>query len=197
MTDLRLFVAIELPPDVRATLLAAQETLAAQRLAVRWVDPNGTHLTLKFLGGVPADRVDAVVTAMTRSAQGPAPFTLHTTALGAFPGVREPSVVWLGVGGDLAALHMLRDDVESHIAPLGYPTDQRAFNPHLTLGRTANRTSPAERGAIGRAIKGTPAPPTVAWQVDAVVLMRSERLPDRARYTTIVRHGLTHPSALL
>ncbi len=127
MDVLRLFVALELSPDVRAVLATAQSMLAAQHLAVRWVDPDATHLTLKFLGSVPAAKVDEVVAAMTRATTDHAPFMLCTTTLGAFPGMQQPRVVWLGVDGELAALGALHYDVERHITPLGYPSELRSF----------------------------------------------------------------------
>jgi RNA 2',3'-cyclic 3'-phosphodiesterase len=196
MEPLRLFVALELPPPVRQALRDAQAALAAHKLAVRWVDPDGAHLTLKFLGAVPAAEVAAVAAAMREAARDHAPFALQTTSVGAFPNTRNPRVVWLGIDGALHALHTLQADVERLLVPLGYATEQRAFNPHLTLGRAHKNLTDVERAAIGRAIAQA-SPQHAEWIADAVSLMRSERLPDRARYTPVERHVLTPPARLV
>lgn len=196
MEPLRLFVALELPPHVRDALRDAQQALAVYDLAVRWVDPDGAHLTLKFLGAVAADKVEAVAAAMREAATGHAPFELHTTGVGAFPHTRQPRVVWLGIDGAMQQLRTLHQDVERLLAPLGYPTEQRAFNPHLTLGRTRNDAGETDHAAIGRAIAQSSSQ-VERWSVDAVSLMRSERLPVRARYTAVERHALTAHERLL
>ncbi len=182
---LRLFVAIDLPPEVKRLLGELQAQLRQHTDAVRWSDPAGTHLTLKFLGSVPAPRVDAIVAAL-RSAAGPlGSFQLQTGALGVFPNPRRPRVIWLGVGGELQALHQLQSAVEQEIAPLGFPTEERAFSPHLTLGRSPKDPSPAAFAAMRHAVEQTKVLRTVGWQVAEAVLMRSELLPGGARYTPV------------
>ncbi len=197
MEALRLFVALELPPEVRAVLVAGQEGLATQQLSVRWVDPDSAHLTLKFLGSVASVEVDAVTVAMQQAVSGHAPFTLQTTSLGAFPNVRQPRVVWLGFDGALQMLHSLQQDIERWIAPLGYPTEQRPFSPHLTLGRTQKDATTIQRTAIGRAVQQASAPTQATWTVDSVSLMRSTLLPQGPVYTQVARQALTGDRPLL
>jgi 2'-5' RNA ligase len=190
-TALRLFIAVELPPAVRATLLSARQQIERQSpLAVRWVDPEGTHLTLKFLGAVPSTEVAAITGAMEAAARQHHPFTLTTTQLGVFPNRRAPRVVWLGVSGAVEALGALRADVERLVAPLGYPTEQRPFSPHLTLGRTHKDATGAERALIGSVVAQTASPGPVTWQVGEIALMRSELGRHGAHYTALTRIGL-------
>ena len=162
-----------------------QAQLRQHTNAVRWSDPAGTHLTLKFLGSVPISRVDAIIAGL-RSAAGPlVGFQLQTETLGVFPNPRRPRVIWLGVGGELPALHQLKSFVEREIAPLGFPAEERAFSPHLTLGRSPKDPSPAALAAMRHAVEQTKVPRTVGWHVAEVVLMRSELLPGGARYTPV------------
>jgi 2'-5' RNA ligase len=197
MEALRLFVALELPPEVRAVLVAGQEHLTTRQLSVRWVAPDSAHLTLKFLGSVASTEVDAVTVAMQQAASGHAPFTLQTTSLGAFPNVRQPRVVWLGLEGALQMLHSLQQDIERWIAPLGYPTEQRPFNPHLTLGRTQKDATTGQRTEIGRAIQQASPLTQATWTVDSVSLMRSTLRPQGPIYTQMARQALTGDRPLL
>ncbi len=182
---LRLFIAIELPGEVQAVPREARARFEGYGLAVRWVDPEGTHLTLKFLGATPADRVELIREAAARAGQAHQPFVLQTAGTGVFPHARAPRVVWLGVAGMLAELRALQQDVERFIAPLGFPTEKRAFNPHLTLGRTAKNATPQQLVEIGRAITASSAPAAKTWQVMGLSLMGSELRPQGAHYTRI------------
>lgn len=191
---LRLFIAIDLPPAVRSVLHDAQSRLRGQRVAVRWVNPDGAHLTLKFLGAVEPSRVDDLKDRMQAIAARHNPFALRTGELGVFPDLRRPRVVWLAVNGDRSALQRLRDDVEATIAPLGFPTEDRPFSPHLTLGRTHKDVTPSQRAEVGRAVAQTTAPDCVSFNVNEIVLMRSELAPPGARYTPLMQARLAHGS---
>ena len=192
----RLFIAIELVSEVRAVLAEARRRLERQPLAMRWVDVESTHLTLKFLGATPANRVEAIHGALQTAARLHAPFTLSTGRLGVFPRPREPRVVWIGVEGEVPRLRALQADVERLVAPLGYPTEKRPFSPHLTLGRTAKTANPRELAAIGAAVAASEVERTAAWPVGSIVLMRSDLHPGGARYTTLAHFELDTPRAV-
>jgi RNA 2',3'-cyclic 3'-phosphodiesterase len=185
--DLRLFIAIDLPDDVKRLLSELQTQLRQQTQALRWAEPQGTHLTLKFLGSTSADTVPAIVAALEHAVVGQQTFALHTDGLGVFPNPKRPRVVWLGVGGDLPALRVLQANVERYVAPLGFPTEQRSFNPHLTLGRSLKDPSPVQLASIGRALEQTEVLRSIVWSVRAIDLMRSELLPQGARYTSLAQ----------
>lgn len=196
---LRTFVAVELPADARRLIARAQglvrATLGSAADAVRWVDPAGAHLTLKFLGQTPESAVGDIEDALRRAMRaelGPAAggFRLESSGLGCFPTNRAPRVLWLGLAGDLAALGALRDAVEAALAPLGWPTEARPFSPHLTLGRVRPEATPAERVGIGRGL-GTIWPPrALAIDVRTISLMLSETRPDGPRYTRLAEVAL-------
>lgn len=189
---LRLFIAIDLPEAVKQQMSDLQLQLRRNTSAVRWADPNGTHLTLKFLGSVRAGMVPTIVAEMERLAANHRPFQLQTDELGTFPSLIRPRVVWLGVRGDLPALKALQADVERYIEPLGFPTEDRAFSPHLTLGRSVKDPSALDLVSISGAVQQTKVLQWVVIPVDGIVLMRSELRPRGARYHTLahVRLGL-------
>ncbi len=194
MTDsLRLFIALELPRDVLDALQAIQDRLRGRtpRETVRWTRPEGVHLTLKFLGETPAAKQPALTAAMQQAVAGRAPLRLHAAGLGCFPNLARPRVVWIGVQGHLKALQSLRDAVEGVIAPLGYPTEDRPFSPHLTLGRVRRDAPRSAVQTLGAVMASATAPPPVTWTVTEVGLFRSELKPTGAVYTLLHRAPLS------
>jgi 2'-5' RNA ligase len=197
---LRTFIAIELPPAVKHAIAAAQDTLrSALRdggTSLKWVNPESAHLTLKFLGDTPESRVDEVAAALREAVGGSPALTLHTGAIGCFPSGRAPRVLWLGLEGDLEGLQRLRDAVEEHVSPLGWPDPQagappRPFVPHLTLARLRPEATPAERRGVGQAC-GTIWPPSATeLPVAEVSFMRSELLPSGPRYSALAQVALS------
>ena len=188
----RLFVAIELPTEVLRAVGQAQASFLkrATGRALRPVRPEGIHLTLKFLGDVPREGVDRISEALFASVQGSRPFDLTVDGLGCFPDVKRPRVVWVGVGGAVQSLKTLRAQVEKHIAPLGYPTENRPFNPHLTLARVQRSARPTEVKQIGAAVTSSTLAEIARWNVHAISLMRSELRPGGAVYTRIAEARL-------
>jgi 2'-5' RNA ligase len=188
MTDMwRLFIAVELPPAVLAQLNETQETLKKYTPAntIRWVNPDGVHLTLKFLGDVPVTQRDTLEKAVAQAVQGHAPFFLSTAELGCFPNFNRPRVAWVGLHGNLEALSAVRDAVEQYVAPLGYPTEDRPFSPHLTLGRVRREARRDDVQKLGALIARTPALEPQRWQVSGISLIRSELKPTGAVYTLL------------
>jgi 2'-5' RNA ligase len=186
MEKIRTFVAIELPQEVITSLDELQADLRRrlQNMPIRWVKPQKIHLTLKFLGDVPADQIDAVAEALRAACVGVPPFEFELAGLGCFPTPRRPRVIWVGTEGDLTLLHQLRDAVEEHIAPLGYPTERRPFRPHLTLGRV-KRASPGQARQIGAEITAAKVGTLAQVRVEEVSLMRSDLSPAGAKYTRL------------
>lgn len=182
---LRLFIALELPAQVLEALTALQDDLRSQvpERAARWVRPAGIHLTLKFLGDVPAEQVDAIAAGIREASKGHAPFALQAERLGVFPNPRRARVLWVGVGGEVEALRSLHASVEEHIVPLGFPAEERKFRGHLTLARAARNASRAEQEALGELAVRADLGLVASWQVGSVSLIRSQLKSGGAVYT--------------
>lgn len=183
----RLFIAIELPVSIIDFLGKTLETVKKHtpHRTVRWVKPESTHLTLKFLGDVPVTQRDTLQQALERAASDHTAFDLATGQLGCFPHSRQPRVVWVGLERDLAALQALRDSAEALISPLGYPTEKRAYHPHLTLGRVQRDANRDHVQQLGKLVDTTKLPDSVRWHVNQVTLFRSELSPQGAQYTPL------------
>jgi 2'-5' RNA ligase len=186
MTDSwRLFVAIALSDAARQELAAAQARLQRLMLLVRWVEPAGAHLTLKFLGATDPVRVTAIAAALRAVAAQAAPFTLYTSAPGAFPHARRPRVLWLGLVGPLELLAALQVAVDTALAALAFPRETRPFRPHLTLGRVREGAAISDPGALAAAFAALGRRPAAPLPVAALCLMRSELQRGGAHYTPL------------
>lgn len=186
---LRTFIAIELDEPLLIAIGSVQSKLKRQTPpgSVKWVAPSGIHLTLKFLGDTPAGRVPEIVAALERACAGVQPFEFSVEGRGCFPNFRRPRVIWVAVrekGGALARLHAA---VERHVAPLGWPTEERGFSPHLTLGRVNRNLNPDMVTAAGAAAEKLVVEQIGVQSVTAVHLIKSDLRPTGAVYTTLAR----------
>jgi RNA 2',3'-cyclic 3'-phosphodiesterase len=134
---MRLFVALDLPGEVRDALVEWIVRLKPLCRAARWARPEGMHVTLKFIGHAIADG-DAEKLAATRAAltgvRSGDPVEIRYRGAGFFPDARRPRVLWCGVEAS-ANLAPLAAGIEHGLEPLGIPREERAFVPHLTLAR--------------------------------------------------------------
>jgi len=186
MEQIRSFIAIELPGELKSGLSQLQAQLkAAGHAPVKWVDPYSSHLTLKFLGNIAADRVDEITRVMEAAAREISPFHLEVRGLGAFPNLRRVQVVWVGVGGEVEQLGQLQRSIESGLAPLGFAPESREFRPHLTIARLRERASLDEQQSFGQIIGSTGFETVYRFGVDSVNLMRSQLTREGAIYTRI------------
>ncbi len=187
METWRLFIAIELPAHVLDHLTALQDWLRERvpPRTVRWVAPQGIHLTLKFLGDAPVTQREALQNALAQAVRTHPPFELAAGGLGCFPNPRRPRVAWVGMLQNADTLRALHDAVEAHIAPLGYPTEARPFHPHLTLGRVRRDARRQDAQALGTLITENPHRERQTWTVHAVTLVRSQLKPGGAVYTPL------------
>ncbi len=188
MEQVRTFIAIEIPPAAQVTLAAVQEalqTVRGARDAVKWVRPEIIHITLQFLGDVPAARLSAVGEAVARACADVPTFTLRLSGAGAYPNTRRPRVLWVGLAGKLDVLAHLQSMVERELAGLGFPPEDRGFSPHLTLGRVRRDADPNAVRALGEAVAGLHIEESAPFLVDAVQVMRSDLYPEGPIYTRL------------
>jgi 2'-5' RNA ligase len=187
MEQIRSFVAIELEDELKTELKRIQESLRGKGIAddVRWVRPEGVHLTLKFLGNVPANRIHEIVPAMADSTEGVEPFSINLAGLACFPSLARPNVIWVGVGGETSALARIQANIETNLTILGYPPEKREYTPHLTLGRVDRRIGATDRRRFGALIQTETVASHSEMLVREISLMKSELSPAGARYTRL------------
>ena len=191
-SQLRLFIAIELTEALRTSLAALQNDLKRQLSprVVRWTNPDGIHLTLKFLGDTPADRVEAIARAMEAAAVSFAPFSFTVAGFGCFPNLRRAKVLWVGLPEMPKALAGLQRATDLHLTRLGFDKETRSFSPHLTLGRVNKDISRADReklvGVVAQAQVGV----LGTVPVLETVLFQSDLRPGGAVHTALARAKL-------
>lgn len=181
MAELRLFVALELPDEARRALGRVQDDL--RRLGMerlRWVRPEGIHITLKFLGGVEEGRVGEIEAALS-VAISPFELRLGFDKVGNFGGNRA-RVLWIGLRGDVEGLVELAGRVDEALQPLGFPKERRPFAAHVTLARVPDELPAALRRALPDVLARYTPPPLPSMILTEVALMRSELGPGGSRY---------------
>lgn len=186
MEQIRSFIAIELPPEVKQSLTALQDKLKASGgLPVRWVDPANIHLTLQFLGNIDSGITGRITSVMEEAARGVRPFNVAVNGLGMFPNTRRVRVVWVGLTGEIEKLTRLQKSIEDNLVPLGFKPEGRAFTPHLTLARVREYASPEQRQKLGQLIESTTFDANHTITVNAIRLMRSQLTREGPIYTRI------------
>jgi len=186
MEQIRSFIAIELPDELKLELARLEDQLKSHRQPwVKWVSPDGIHLTLKFLGDIAADRTEEITKAMAEATQGISPFQLEVKELGVFPNLRRVQVAWVGISGEVDKLSQLQKRIETNLTPLGFAPELRPFTPHLTLARLRDQASPDERQRFGQLIANSKFEPAYTFPVESVSLMRSQLTREGAIYSQI------------
>jgi 2'-5' RNA ligase len=184
--EIRSFIAIELPEEVRRGLAALRSELQRdEHRFVKWVDPYGIHLTLKFLGNIHAGRVTEVTGAMEGAARGIRSFPVQSSGLGVFPSIKQVRVFWVGIGGQMDRLSGLQRNIDSALADLGFAREERPFVPHLTLARVRQGASPSDRRSFGALVDSAVFEHEYGVEVKAVSLMKSQLTPAGAVYSRL------------
>lgn len=179
---MRLFIAIELPSEIKQGIAKVQEDLRNTGAAANWTRPEGIHLTLKFLGEVDESKVDEIMMALTDAAQGIGKMDLEVAGAGAFPNAKMLRVLWLGVTGDVEKLGLLQAAVENAMMGLGFEREERTFSPHLTLARIK---FPKPRDNWQQKIEGVRDVKLGGFEAGHISLMKSELRREGAIYTEI------------
>jgi 2'-5' RNA ligase len=177
MSDVvRTFVAVEIPVEVKELAGKLIAELRDSPAKVKWVGPEAMHWTLKFLGDVDMLETPNICDAVARAVEPLAPFDVEARGAGAFPDVRRPRTVWVGMGQGSDEMIQLHDRIETELSKLGYRPEGRRFRPHLTIGRV--RSSPQGTSELGRLIEQHANFESGLSTVYEVVVFSSELGPD-------------------
>jgi RNA 2',3'-cyclic 3'-phosphodiesterase len=179
--NLRCFIAIEIPELIRKEISGLIDNLKKYDADVKWIHAENIHLTLKFLGNTPEILLPKINDSLSAVVASYKPFYITIGDTGVFPNRKFPKVCWIGIE-DTGMLKTLRGDIETSMKRLGFKSEEREFNPHLTIGRVRSR-----QGMIsilneldqykGRTFGGI--------TVDRISIMKSELKPEGAEYTCL------------
>ncbi len=179
---IRSFLAIELPRPIIKKIEEVQEDLRSAHADVRWVNPEKIHLTLKFFGNIEESRIDPIFKSIEEPIRNTLPFSLKVRGVGAFPHLKNPRVIWMGLVDGREVLVSFQKQIETQLEKIGFQPEDRPFHPHLTLGRM--RSSRGKEELVERMEKhreeefGT-------FQVERLVLFKSDLRPTGPIYTPL------------
>ena len=188
----RLFVAIRIPEQIKDAMAAAQSELrqALPGRGMAWTKREQLHLTLKFLGNVDAQCVDALNEQLRAACQGFAPLTLRAECVGAFPDARLPRVVWAGLSDAEGQLPKVQSAVEAASQNFSVLEPEKKFTGHVTLGR-AKRLHRRDSQVLSELLAEMADRFFGEWTAGEIELMRSELGADAARHTSITTAHLS------
>lgn len=179
----RLFVAVPVPADVSAAIGRvideARRALGDEARRVRWVQLDGLHVTLRFIGPTPSGRVGEVAAALDQAVTGIGQFDVRFAGAGSFPTADRPRALWVGIVDGAEALGRIAAAFETTLSTAGWPVELRSFRPHMTVARTDGaREGPSAASALEHAAATLDA----GFRADRVVLYRSHLGAGPAKY---------------
>ena len=186
--QIRSFIAIELPLELKTILGSFQnEMTSAGGSFVKWVSPDSIHITLRFLGNIFTEKVEAISSAIGQACAETGPFTLETGELGGFPNLNQPRVLWVGLQGDIEQVKSLQMSIDNNLVKLGFDKEKRGFTPHITLARMRDTARPVDRRKFGERATNIHFDFRYKIEVESVNLMRSQLLPAGAVYSRLTK----------
>lgn len=194
-SETRVFIALELPAELRTRLAGLRARVGSVAETAKWVAPELLHITVRFLGEIPHERLVAVNDATRATAALVEPFELRVGPTGVFPHARNPRVLWTGLEGEagLRSLQQLQGELERRLIESGFGREEKPFSPHITLARVRPRSDPAARamlGAVWSNMRESQDEPFQQISTAHMTVMRSELGAAGPRYTPLSRHLL-------
>ena len=187
--EIRSFLAFELPESVKKIVTRISGEIRKSALDVRWVRPEFIHLTVVFMGPVYSEQIAPMAERLKAVCSNHRPFRISLKPMGCFPNSRNPRVIWLGLDGDLERMSCFRDELQQALSPFGIKEEDRAFRPHLTLGRFKKPgKGRMELDQLLAAYRDLSSP---ACTLDELVLFRSDLKPGGAVYTKMLSWPLS------
>jgi 2'-5' RNA ligase len=185
---MRAFIAIEIPRTIKTELIQVIDRLKSSRADVKWVKPEGIHLTLKFLGNIDQQKIKEVKEILDKVAKMQVCFEIRLEGLGAFPKPVSPRVIWAGVKQGAQNTINLAKNLENQLEKIGFEKEKRPFHPHLTLGRLR---SGQNKGKLVQLLKSSKFKSPSVIQATHVSLIQSTLTPGGAIYTPIYQTDLS------
>ena len=183
-TEMRAFIAVELPAEIRNGLARLQSQLAQARADLKWTEEANLHITMRFLGEITDEQRQAVEAVLQGVAAQVNAIPVQLTGVGAFPSMASPRVLWVGVGEGQQTLHTIAEAIERGVVSLGLPKDDHPFTAHVTLGRVRSPKNRTQLVATVQHVTWTPPAPFVATHL---TLFHSTLTSSGASYTLLAK----------
>lgn len=186
---MRAFLAVELPPVIQARMAEAQRMFAEAGADVKWVEPHNLHVTVRFLGEIDEPQRRAVEALAARVASRTAPTLLRVSRVGAFPSLRAPRVVWVGIDEGREPMVRMAEQLEEELVRAGFQQEERAFEAHATMGRV--RSARRRTELVERLAQFTWPSAPEPFVADHLTLFHSVLSPSGPTYLPLARFGFT------
>jgi 2'-5' RNA ligase len=183
MNKIRTFFAVDTPQHIKVKMTEVQMTLKDSDADVKWESVEKFHITIKFLGDVFENVLTEMTKKLTDELGGNKPFTATYKGLGCFPNVKNPRVVWIGCENPDGELSKIKDRVEAVTVPYGYPSENRKFSPHITLGRVKSNRGVKDMVDKLEGLEFITEP----VNCDEILVMKSDLRPTGSVYTVLNR----------
>jgi len=184
---IRSFIAIEIPHPLLQKIGEIQRSLKSSGADVKWVRPEGIHLTLKFLGSISGEELKKLSLAIEPIITAREPFELKIIGLGCFPSLRNPRVLWVGIDNGSQEVSALQESIEKSAIEAGFLPENRPFSPHLTLGRFR---SSRNKNFLTQAFENLKNEGVGNFWSTEVHLFKSELKPTGAVYTKLETYAM-------
>lgn len=185
---MRLFIAVPLPEKIQNQIFQESSDLRGSDAPIHWIPHENLHLTLKFLGEVPADRIQKIQDSMINAVKDFHPFEINFAGVGAFPSLTHPRVIWVGTTEGQETLAKLAKELENQLEVLGFSKEERPYKSHLTIGRVRERKSVKDFKEKAVTFEKTS---FAGFSVNMISLMQSILSPKGAAYKTVYEVKLT------
>lgn len=187
---MRAFIAIELSKECKDYLTLVESQFKKSNADVKWVSQDNLHITLKFLGDINEEQVNKLIAAITDIASKHKQFTLKLGPTGAFPGIRSPRIIWVGVTKGDNELKEIAREIELNAVKAGIPEENKPFSSHITIGRTRSGLNREELiQLLDSSTKGLPAE-TPESIVKDITLYKSTLTPKGPIYEILAQANL-------
>jgi len=179
--SVRSFLAIELSEPLRVEACQCVDHLKARYPDFRFIDPANWHLTLHFFGYLSREQMNQIIKTLPLFLASAKSFLISWDgSSGAFPNLQNPAILWLGLGGDLEALFVLKKEIDAALQKMEFPIEKRPFKPHVTIAR-------AKKGVRISSVSFPTHPfvTKVQTRVESVTLFQTELLASGAKYSPL------------
>ncbi|RMG05508.1 MAG: RNA 2',3'-cyclic phosphodiesterase [Nitrospirae bacterium] len=178
---MRVFISINLSDEVKGEISEFMNLLKSYDAPVRWVRPEGIHLTIKFLGEVERERVELIRESLSKDLTDTKPFSITLKGTGVFPDYRRPRVLWIGIEPSDNLLEVY-NKTEDSLSNIGFKKETRPFRPHITIGRVKGQYG---LDPVLREIRGHKSEEFGKIDVSGIHIMESLLRPEGAVYRSV------------
>ncbi len=179
--NIRTFIALEISNIIRNQITNIQKHLMNKGAEIRWIKNDNIHLTLRFVGEIDNKNHDKIFEAMNKVAENARPITLNLTELGMFPDENHPSVIWVGIGGEVEELRQMSEKCDYFLTAKRFEIKKRHFRPHITIGRIKKLTNKKQFISELDDIQIN----QTVFKVDKLNVVKSDLKPTGAKYTNL------------